>query len=119
MKESKYKMQKIDLAKKVASQTKLSINTVTKIIDLTLAEIRSEVATGQRITLMDFGTFEKKWRTDRTGINPTTKKPIIIPGHYAVNFKVGRAFKQCINDPRLENRKEANHESNLKTKNQK
>lgn len=112
-------MQKIDLTKKVASQTKLSINTVAKIIDLTLAEIRTEVAAGHRITFMDFGTFEKKWRTERTGINPATKESIIIPGHYAVNFKVGRAFKECINDPQFENRKEANHEIKLKNKNQK
>lgn len=91
-------MQKEELVKRAAKKYNLPIGLTAKATNAIFAQISDEVANGNKITLMGFGTFDKTWHRDRVGINPQTKKPLKIPAHYAVNFKAGKAFKSKINE---------------------
>lgn len=95
-------MQKEELVKKAAKNYDLPIGVTAKAANAIFSQIRDEVADGNKITLMGFGTFEKTWHKDRIGINPQTKKPLKIPAHFAVNFKAGKAFKTKINETKKE-----------------
>ena len=52
---------------------------------------------GEKIQLVGFGTFEVAERSARTGINPQTKKKIMIAASKAPKFKAGRGLKDAIN----------------------
>lgn len=95
-------MQKEKLVKNAAKKYNLPIGATAKAANAIFSQIVDEVANGNKITIMGFGTFEKTWHKDRIGINPQTKKPLKIPAHFAVNFKAGKAFKSKINETRKE-----------------
>lgn len=48
------------------------------------------------VQLIGFGTFTVKDRAERTGLNPQTKQPIIIPATKAVSFKPGAKLKEKV-----------------------
>ena len=56
-----------------------------------------EVAKGEKIQLVGFGTFERKERKEREGCNPQTGAKIPIPASMVPAFKVGKAFKDAVN----------------------
>lgn len=90
-------MQKEEIIRKVAKRSDTSVDTTKKIVNCLLEQIKDEVAVGHKITFMNFGTFEKVWHRDRKGINPKTKRSLIIPNHFAVNFRSGKSFKDAVN----------------------
>ena len=56
-----------------------------------------EVAKGDKVTLVGFGSWEPRKRAARTGRNPQTGEAIVIPAHTAVTFKAGKGLKDCVN----------------------
>lgn len=89
-------MQKEEIIRKVAKRSDNSVDTTKKIVNCLLEQIKDEVAVGHKITFMNFGTFEKVWHHDRKGINPRTKTSLLIPGHFTVNFRAGKSFKDVV-----------------------
>lgn len=58
--------------------------------------VKEEVAKGNKVQLIGFGTFEARERKERTGKNPQTGKDIKIPAKKAPAFKAGLAFKNQV-----------------------
>lgn len=58
--------------------------------------VKEEVAAGNRVTIQGFGSFAPVERAARTGVNPSTGKPLEIPAKTAVRFKAGNAFKAAV-----------------------
>ena len=56
-----------------------------------------ELAKGEKIQLVGFGTFEQRTRNARTGCDPRTGKSIEIPASKVPAFKAGRQFKETVN----------------------
>ena len=54
------------------------------------------VASGDRVAVAGFGTFEPRERSARTGRNPQTGQPIEIAASVAPAFKPATAFKQAV-----------------------
>lgn len=54
------------------------------------------MATGDRVQLVGFGTFETKDREARTGRNPSTGEPMEIPAARLPVFKAGKALKDTV-----------------------
>ena len=50
-----------------------------------------------KVALVGFGTFSKKERAAREGINPLTGKPMSIPAKNVVTFKAGSKLKDALN----------------------
>ena len=54
------------------------------------------MATGDKITLVGFGTFESVEKPERTALNVRTKERIVVPAHKAPKFKAGKALKDAV-----------------------
>jgi len=56
------------------------------------------VASGEKVQLPGFGTFEQRERGARTARNPSTGAQLQLAATRAVGFKVGGTFKQEVAD---------------------
>lgn len=57
------------------------------IINVFLKKMKEHFKCDETIRFARFGTFEVKEYPERTGINPNTKKSIVIPAQKRVKFK--------------------------------
>lgn len=62
-----------------------------------IAALEGALASGDRIQLTGFGTFEVKERAARTGRNPHTGEEITIPASKHVSFTAGKSLKESVN----------------------
>jgi DNA-binding protein HU-beta len=92
-------MNKGDLVDAVAAQTQLPKKQVDAILTATLEVIQDAVASGEKVTLVGFGTFESRQRQAREGRNPSTGKVIQIPATTVPAFSAGKLFKEKVAPP--------------------
>ena len=90
-------MNKIELieamAKKIAGTKKATEESLNAFIEV----ITEELAKGEKVQLIGFGSFEVIKRAARKGRNPQTKEEIKIPASKAPKFKAGQALKDVVN----------------------
>jgi DNA-binding protein HU-beta len=68
-------------------------------VDATIDSIRDSVVSGERVTLADFGTFERKHRNERVARNPRKPDvPIIVPARDLPAFTPGKEFREHVLD---------------------
>jgi DNA-binding protein HU-beta len=89
-------MHKSDLAKKVADATGLSNKDAEAAVDAAFDSIADTLATGEKVVITGFGTFERKRRKARTGRHPSTGAVINIPAKNAASFSAGKILKEKI-----------------------
>lgn len=87
-------MTKADLISAVAMKTNLSKKDSDKAVAAVLDIITETLKSGEKVSLVGFGTFEVKERASREGINPRTKEKITIPSSKLPVFKAGKALKE-------------------------
>lgn len=72
-----------------------------KVIDAVLSAaidtVVETVASGDRVTLVGFGTFEPRQRKEREGRNPRTGDKMIIPPTTVPAFAAGKMFRKKVN----------------------
>ncbi|WP_050577169.1 HU family DNA-binding protein [Pseudomonas cremoricolorata] len=91
-------MRKPDLAAAIAEKTDLTKDMSNHVLNVILDSIASAVET-QSVTLVGFGTFEKRHRGARTGKNPQTGEPVQIRATNTVAFKPGKLLKGTVGLP--------------------
>lgn len=89
-------MNKVELVAAVAQKSGLSKKDSEKAVAAVLDSIVESVASGNKVQLVGFGTFEVRARQQRTGRNPRTKETIIIPASKQPVFKAGKSFKDSV-----------------------
>lgn len=89
-------MNKEELVKAIAQDTKLSQKEAAEILAVTVETIQKTVAKGKKVTLVGFGTFEPRKRAARTGRNPQTGKEIKIAAKTVPAFSAGKKFKELV-----------------------
>jgi DNA-binding protein HU-beta len=99
-------MNKETLVADVVRKTKLAKSDVARVVDTVIDTIRSQVARGQKVTLSDFGTFQKQSRAARTARDLATNQPIRLPRTSVPSFRPGRAFREAV-APRRSTKKRA------------
>jgi DNA-binding protein HU-beta len=90
-------MNKRELVSTVASQTNFTKKEIDMILTTILETIIEAVSSGDKITLVGFGSFEARERNSREGRNPTTGEKINIPATKVPAFSVGKFFKKKLN----------------------
>lgn len=90
-------MTKNELISKVAGQTGYTKKDTGAVIDALVEAIIDTVASGEKISIVGFGTFEATERAARTGRNPQTGEAIEIAASRSPKFKAGSAFKTAVN----------------------
>ena len=61
-----------------------------------LEEIQGSVASGERVSLTGFGTFDRRERAARTGRNPQTGATIQLGASVAPVFRPGAGFRSLL-----------------------
>jgi DNA-binding protein HU-beta len=88
---------KSDLIDAVAQATGSSKADAQKSVDAALEAISGALASGDKVSISGFGTFEVRSRAARTGRNPQTGETINVPASKAPAFKAGKALKDQVN----------------------
>ena len=89
-------MNKVELIAAVAEKAGLSKKDSAKAVAAVLESIVDALASGDKVQLVGFGTFEVRAREARTGRNPRTKETIQIPASKQPVFKAGKSFKDAV-----------------------
>lgn len=89
-------MNKVELVASVAQKSGLSKKDAEKAVSAVLDSVVETVASGDKVQLVGFGTFEVRSRQQRTGRNPRTKETIVIPASKQPVFKAGKSFKDSV-----------------------
>ncbi len=89
-------MNKGELVEAVASELGESKAAATRAVDAVLNCITKGVKSDESVTIVGFGTFQKKTRKARTGRNPATGEQIQIKESTSVGFKPSQALKDAI-----------------------
>lgn len=90
-------MRKPDLAASIADRADLPADKANDVLSAILDEISNALNRGESVSLIGFGTFERRHRKARTGKNPQTGQAIQIAASNTVGFKPGKALKDSVN----------------------
>lgn len=90
-------MKKKDLVRSICEKGDFTQKDVNKFIKVFTEIIKENVAAGEKVQLIGFGSFESRKRNARTGRNPQNGKAIKIPASVVPAFKAGKAFKNIVN----------------------
>ncbi len=89
-------MNKNELIEQVAAACGESKAAVTRTLDALLETVKSQVAKGNDVTLIGFGTFTSTKRAARKGRNPRTGAELNIAARTSPTFKAGKSFKDAL-----------------------
>jgi len=90
-------MNKNGLIAEVSKRTGASKADVGRTLDATIRSIRDTVAKGDRVSLVGFGTFERKRRNRRVARNPRRpQNVIVVPARDLPWFTPGKEFKEMV-----------------------
>jgi DNA-binding protein HU-beta len=90
-------MNKAELIETVAEATGLAKTQVDDALKSILATITQQLTKGDKVTLVGFGTFERRKRKARVGVNPQNPtQKIKIPAKNAPAFSAGSELKQAV-----------------------
>lgn len=90
-------MNKSDLVDLLAAENHSTKKDAEQFLNSFISAVVSKVASGEKITLVGFGTFDAAERKARTGRNPKTNEPLEIPAKRVARFKVGKEFSDAVN----------------------
>ncbi|MCC7529830.1 MAG: HU family DNA-binding protein [Candidatus Melainabacteria bacterium] len=90
-------MNRAELISEIAELTGQPKTIVSETISTFLHTITGAVSKGEKVTLVGFGTFERRNRQARTGRNPRTLAPLRIPSSRVPAFRAGQELKDIVN----------------------
>mgnify|MGYP006297959035 CR=1 FL=1 len=89
---------KKDLTNAIAEATNKTKKDSKGIVDSIAKVIKATLSKGEKVKLVNFGTFTVVERKARKGRNPRTGESIDIPAKKVVKFKPGKQLKGLVND---------------------
>lgn len=89
-------MNKTELIEKVAQKTGFTKKDSGRAVEAVLTAITSALRTGDKVSLVGFGTFDIRKRQARKGRNPQTGKEIKISARKVPVFKAGKPLKEAV-----------------------
>ncbi len=90
-------MTKAELISSVAEKAELKKVDAEKAVAAFIATVTSALKSGDKLSLVGFGTFSTSKRAARKGQNPQTGKKIDIPAATVPKFKPGKTLKEAVN----------------------
>ena len=78
-------------------QPSLSEKDVEFAVNALLRQMSDTLATGERIEIRGFGSFNLHFREHRIGRNPKTGLAVAVPGRYVPHFKPGKELRFRVN----------------------
>ena len=90
-------MNRAELISEIAELTGQPKTIVSETVSTFLHTITGAISKGEKVTLVGFGTFERRNRQARTGRNPRTLAPLRIPSSRVPAFRAGQELKDIVN----------------------
>jgi DNA-binding protein HU-beta len=90
-------MNRAELVEHVAKATGQPKSEVTRTLSALVHTVTGALAKGDKVTLVGFGTFERRNRKARTGRNPRTLAPLRIAAARVPAFRAGKELKDIVN----------------------
>ena len=90
-------MNKGDLINHVADSAGITKGQAADAVSAVLGGIEGSLKSGDKVSLIGFGTFSVNHRPAREGRNPSTGKTIKIAAKNVVKFKPGKALGDSVN----------------------
>lgn len=92
----KNKMNKTELARKIATEKEITIKAATEAIETVVNTIADTLVDGEEIKIAGFGTFSVVERAAREGRNPATGETIQIEASKSPKFKASKTLKDAV-----------------------
>ena len=89
-------MNKTELIAAVAEKAGLSKKDADAAVSAVFDAVTAELAKGEKVQLIGFGTFEVRERAAKTGRNPRTGETMTSPASKVPAFKAGAALKNAV-----------------------
>ncbi|MCU0567733.1 MAG: HU family DNA-binding protein [Oculatellaceae cyanobacterium Prado106] len=89
-------MNKGELVDAVAAKVQITKKEADAVLTAAIDTIMEAVASGDKVTLVGFGSFEPRQRAAREGRNPQTGKTLQIPATTVPAFSAGKQFKDKV-----------------------
>ncbi len=89
-------MNKTELIAAVAEKAGLSKKDADAAVSAVFDAVTAELAKGEKVQLIGFGTFEVRERAAKQGRNPRTGETMTIPASKVPAFKAGAALKNAV-----------------------
>lgn len=89
-------MNKTELVEQVAKKAGLSKKDSERAVGAVTDAVTENLAKGEKVQLVGFGTFETRTRQAREGRNPATGEKIKIEASKVPAFKPGKALKDKV-----------------------
>jgi len=90
-------MNKTELIDALAAKTGLTKKDSEATLNAFVQTVTEQLAKGDKVSLVGFGTFEVSERAAREGRNPLTGASMKIAASKAPKFKAGKALKDLVN----------------------
>ncbi len=90
-------MTKTELIGVIAEKAGLTKKDADIALNAMLSSITDALVSGEKVSVVGFGTFEIRDRKEKQVINPQTKQKMTAPASKAPAFKPGQALKNAVN----------------------
>ena len=90
-------MNRAELVEQIAKATGQPKSEVTRTLSALIYSVTGALSKGDKVTLVGFGTFERRSRKARTGRNPRTLAPLKIAAAKVPAFRAGKELKDIVN----------------------
>jgi DNA-binding protein HU-beta len=84
------------LVDSIQKQTAVARSDVDKVLGSLIQQTQVAVKKGERVSLVGFGTFERRDRKARTARNPRTGTPVKVKATKIPAFRAGQGFKDVV-----------------------
>lgn len=91
-------MNKGELINAVATECEFTKKVAEQLLNALTDVVQETVAKGEEVSISGFGKWTSINKAEREGINPQTGAKLTIPAKKAPVFRVGKTFKDIVNN---------------------
>ena len=89
-------MKKTDLIEAVSKQSRISRSESKLCVEVIVEELTLAIVSGEGVEVRGFGSFYKRHRKGRMGINPKTGDKTEVAAKFVPFFKPGKFLKEAV-----------------------
>lgn len=89
-------MTKLNMVEAIAKKAGVTKAEAARVLDAVVSSVTDALASGEKVTLTGFGTFEVRQRAARMGRNPQTGETIQIAAQRTPAFRAGKTLKDAV-----------------------
>ncbi len=89
-------MNKGELVDRISQKATVTKKQADAVLSAAVETIMEAVSDGDKVTLVGFGSFERRDRKEREGRNPKTGEKMSIPATKVPAFSAGKLFKEKV-----------------------